>query len=70
MEWLSNIYDPLKPDAQARLGKQWKRHLDWHSEHIVGRPKATERYTTEQLEVMGMIGIYARDEETSQTSLG
>lgn len=65
---LSNIYDHRKLDARMyhtqmagpeAMGQDWLQHLEWIRRNIIDRPKATETYTAEQLEAMGMIGIYA-----------
>ena len=70
---LSNIYDHRLPNAEMYLvhdfhttmagpedcHEDWLRHLEWINRNVIGRPKATEAYTVEQLEAMGMIGIYA-----------
>lgn len=37
---------------------------------LIGRPKATEIYTIEQLEEMGLIGVYAEElEDENETDL-
>lgn len=71
---LSNIYDHRKPDARHYHSysfyaygnteverQEWQYHLDWINQNEVGRPKATAHYTVEQLESMGMIGVYAKE---------
>lgn len=60
MRHLSNIYDHRKPDARNTTPEEaWRQHLEWINRNVIGRPQATETYTVEQLEAMGMIGIYA-----------
>lgn len=41
--------------------REWAEHLRWIREHVTGRPKASRYYTVEQLEKMGMIGVYAEE---------
>lgn len=43
---------------------EWQYHLDWINENVIGPPKGTDHYTVEQLEEMGMIGIYAAAEDS------
>ena len=71
---LSNIFDHRLPrgrmchvysfhawdSGQAAMDAEWQHHLNWIDEHVIGRPKATEKYTQKDLEEMGMIGIYAQ----------
>jgi hypothetical protein len=76
MRWLTNINDHRVKGAEQRhhyssfdpaeRAREWAYHLKWISEHIIGRPKASEEYTVEQLEGFGLIGIYAEDEENGQ----
>lgn len=71
MKFLSNIYDPTLPDAKERTfyssqenrDEQWKDWLKWVGRNIMGRPKRTEFYSVEQLEAMGMVGLYAPQDE-------
>lgn len=70
---LSNISDHRREDAKTMHGYssaamrnssakdfEWQQHLEWITENVIGPPKATDHYTQEELEKMGMIGIYAR----------
>lgn len=70
--WLANIPNPRRHGASKSLSyighpsthaEQWVKHLAWVNRNITDRPKATEAYTVEQLEAMGMIGIYHPTEE-------
>ncbi len=45
--------DPHKADME------WQNHLNWIEKNIIGRPQASDIYSTEELEKMGMVGIYA-----------
>jgi len=66
MNWLTNLYDPKRDDARACLilfideteQDAWERQKAWLSDKIIGRPKATDMYTVEQLEAMGLVGVY------------
>lgn len=75
MRFLSNTYDPTLPNARMHqtlsyqsfldpklADHEWEMYLKWINSNIKGRPRATKEYTTEQLEGMGMIGVYADDE--------
>lgn len=76
--FLSNTYDPTRPHAEAMhcysfhayndinsRRHEWQMHLNWINANIITRPKATATYTVEQLEAMGMVGLYAHPEETT-----
>ena len=71
MEWLKNIGDPTDEFAKYELSvainesrnEAWVNHLLWLSPLIIGRPKATERYTVAELERMDMVGVYRRDDD-------
>lgn len=70
---LSNIFDPNLPGAKVmhqyeasinevqRRNDEWNAHLDWYLSHLTGPPKASEAHTVEQLEAMGMVGVYKRE---------
>ena len=71
---LSNIFDHRLPYAKnalcyshtarmqgkSAMDREWQRHLDWINKNVIGRPKATKKYTVEELEEMGMVGIYKK----------
>ena len=69
--FLSNTYDPRKPDARMYVTlsfheygdldggeRAWRHHMEWINANEIGRPQATSKYTCEQLEEMGMVGLY------------
>lgn len=72
-KFLSNIYNPHSKDAERYLTHShtdmfngpsamkaaWDRHLSWINSNVIDKPKATDTYTVEQLEAMGMVGVYA-----------
>lgn len=75
MKWLTNIPDHRKPNAerfhcysiavfanQKARQVEWQQYLAWINAHIIGPPQATEKYTQQQLEKEGMIGIYTDKE--------
>jgi len=70
MKWLSNGKPPserpwdnyLNGTLEERLIKS-KESRKWYESCIVGKPQATETYTVEQLENMGMVGYYRRAED-------
>ena len=69
MRWLTNTYNPSKPDYWMSIipfhGQTYeeaeKMQRDFLQNAVIGRPKATDKYTVEQLEVMGMVGVYSND---------
>jgi hypothetical protein len=72
MKFLTNTHDPKDvegakmslalsfEDMSYPQGREiaWQRHLDYLSDKRIGRPQATTTYTVEQLEAMGMVGVY------------
>lgn len=79
LKFLSNTYDPKRPNARRYFvtsyegwrdpGKgewEWQQHLNWIAQNRVGRPMASDSYTTEQLEEMGMVGIYSPEKQIEQ----
>lgn len=48
--------------GQSAMDSEWQHHLNYIKEHVVGPPKGTEKWTVEQLQEQGMIGIYAHPE--------
>jgi hypothetical protein len=76
MRFLSNTYDPTTEgakesffggikDPQSR-NEAWANYLEWVDAHVIGEPQATRTYTVEELKKMGMVGVYAEDEEISE----
>lgn len=46
LKWLTNA------------GKDQVRHDPYYRDKIIGRPKATESYSVEELQAMGIVGVY------------
>ncbi len=49
--WLTNI----EPDNE--------QYKDYIAAHLIGPPKAAEKYTVEQLKELNIVGIYAKPED-------
>jgi hypothetical protein len=67
MKWISN--GPKQPNENNTIAKYGESIFDaikhvkqWQSQFIVGRPKPTDSHTVEELEAMGLIGLYKLDE--------
>lgn len=68
MKHIANCYDYRRPDAfslhkfksTSRIDREleWNQHMVWAGKYTIGRPQAAEKYTVEQLEEMGLIGLY------------
>jgi hypothetical protein len=72
MKFLTNTHDPKDVEGakmslalsfdymydRQGLERAWQRHLDYLSDKFIGRPQATTTYTVEQLEAIGMVGVY------------
>lgn len=71
MKHISNIYNPCLPDARQHFISvvnmdselQWREYLKWVYSNEVGDPQATDTYTVTELKVMGMIGVYKKENE-------
>lgn len=69
LEWKTNYTDPYKPNHKPMtFGNESyldaiRRERELYDRFIKGRPQATDTYTVEQLEAMGMIGLYEQKEE-------
>ena len=69
MIWLTNTYDPTREDAKYSLSvalnenrdEQWAKYLVWLDGFIIGRP-AAGIHSVEELEAMGMVGVYRKDD--------
>jgi len=73
MKHLSNIYDHRLPEARTyftnsnhamfegekAIDHEWQQHLNWINQNVIGKPKATEKYTVKELEDLGYIDIYS-----------
>ena len=68
LRFLSNTHDPKDPNASMCVFRHphetqeeaWQRHQDWLKGNVIGKPQAaSDAYTGEQLEEMGMVGVYA-----------
>ena len=67
MKWLSNLYNPRLADAKMFVStmsheaqnEAWQRQENWLKDKIIGRPQGTQKYSVEQLEQMGYIGVYS-----------
>lgn len=66
MKFLSNIHNPDDEYASAYVTRSfhetqeeaWQHHIEWLKGKVITRPKATDKYTIEELEAMGMVGVY------------
>ena len=54
--WLTNTLDPKRPKASTR----WQK---LRTGETIGRPKATEHHTVEELEAMRIVGVYVEEQE-------
>lgn len=69
LEWKTNFTNPYKALHTPIIlsGESYldalRRERELYDRLIKGRPQATDTYTVEQLEAMGMIGLYEQKEE-------
>lgn len=69
LEWKTNYTNPYKHNHMPMvMGNEsyldaLRRERELYDRFIKGRPQATDTYTVEQLEAMGMIGLYEQKEE-------
>jgi hypothetical protein len=64
LQWLTNIIDP-RPAQKLGIAEP-----DWLKNKVVGEPKASARYTVEDLKEIGFVGVYVETDgdETEQLS--
>lgn len=66
MKWLSNapkhptVYNVSRSDGQTP-GEALREHLLWRINLEEGEPKATEKYSVEELIKMDTVGLYKED---------
>lgn len=69
MKWLTNISDPRRKEARALIQtilnetpeQAWQRQERYLAGKIIGDPKATDRYSVDELKAMGMVGVYNKE---------
>ena len=60
LKWITNVYDlEIRPEYVNAYNKN---HKSWLKDKIIGEPKASEKYTVEQLKEMGLVGVYVKEE--------
>jgi hypothetical protein len=70
MRWLTNIYDPSRPDAHRHLfvdrdetpEDAMKYRRQWLADKAIGDPQPTRAYSVAELKEMDMVGVYAKEE--------
>lgn len=58
LKWIANIRDPELKDREGMTEIEWKRHLAYVNLMTKGEPKASRTYSSEELSMLGMIGLY------------
>lgn len=69
MRWLTNLYDPTRHDAPLMVQRlvnetnteAWEREKRYLADKVIGRPHETIAHTVDELERMGMVGVYSTD---------
>lgn len=69
LRWLSNTHDPKDPNAKEYVAtfigqsreQAWEMHQRWLAGKLIGKPQATAFYSVEELEEMGIVGVYVYD---------
>jgi hypothetical protein len=69
LRFLSNTHDPKDPHAKMYIAHRfdqtqeeaWHYHCEWLKGKVIGKPQATSAYTVEELEKMGMVGVYIEE---------
>ena len=66
MIWVSNDSKEINLNTViTRIGQSpqdaYRNYKNWRNKFIAGRPKATTKHTVEQLEEMGMVGLYKNE---------
>jgi len=71
LKWVTNTQDPRLPNALIYVTPAWEEtheqaqanYREFLRGKTIGRPQATQALTVEQLEAMGMVGLYEITEE-------
>ena len=71
MKHLTNLYDPTRWDARVRIiccegetsDEARQRLQRFLADKTIGKPKATRKYSVEQLEADNIVGVYAAAKE-------
>ncbi len=71
MKHITNTPNPCAPDAKEnhfysypalrnpRVKEQeWKDNLDFVAQHVIGEPKSTDKYTSQESSQMDIVGLY------------
>lgn len=58
MKWITNTINPGHKNADTARPPKGMTHRQWVSRFRIGRPKATEHMSVEELEAQGHIGLY------------
>ena len=59
MKWLTNIYDPRRADAKSSMTlDDWEHQRIYLADKVLGVPKATKKYSADDLKLMGYVGVY------------
>ena len=59
LRWVCNTGDPNAPGVRFDPRESY----DWLRDKIIGRPKASRKHTVEELEAMGLVGLYVEAED-------
>lgn len=81
MEFITNVPNPNAPGAKERhfyshaalrdqklKAQEWAQHLNFVAQHEINRPQPTEKFTSEYLQCIGMVGLYKKDNEARPIS--
>jgi hypothetical protein len=63
LKWLSNTYDPARPESKTRVIGDPTEHAFWLEGKIIGDPVPTEWFTVAELRAMHMVGVYVEVED-------
>ena len=61
-KWITNIDDPDHPSSRGKKSDtEWKQHMKYVAENVIGPPKASKTCTVEQLKGWHIVGLYKRE---------
>jgi len=65
LKWLTNAPRDTRL-VRRRLGETQAeaqaRCRGWLADKVIGKPQKTEKYTVEQLQQVGLVGVYAKED--------
>jgi hypothetical protein len=59
LKWVTNEGQNFFPTG-SKWGMTFDQWVEWRRQFVIGPPRATERFSVEELTAFGMVGLYRR----------